>query len=150
MKNLPLFGHVALALGLAAIAPANGQPVRDSNAVSGVDAVQPTTDAAWSAIKDDTFDQRAHFEEGVGRLSSKLDAQIRALRAKRESMNADTKDWDFAMKEVEDSRVLLKGRISDLKKATTPEVWTDAKDKVGDAWRRSQLAVDKMNSTRTT
>ncbi len=64
-------------------------------------------------------------------------------------MTTDTKEWDFAMKEVEECRMLLKGRIEDLAKAMTPEVWTDAKDKIGEAWKRSQLAVDKMNSTRT-
>ena len=65
-------------------------------------------------------------------------------------MTSDTKDWDFAMKEVAESRVLLTGRISDLAAAATPESWADAKEKVGEAWKRSQIAVDNMKSTRTT
>jgi hypothetical protein len=65
-------------------------------------------------------------------------------------MTTDTKDWDFLMKSVDDSRALLVGRIDDLAKATTPETWADAKEKVGDAWHRAQEAVDKMNSARTT
>lgn len=64
-------------------------------------------------------------------------------------MTTDTKDWDFAMKEVEGSRVLLTGRMNELKAVATPEAWPDAKDKIGEAWKRSQLAVDNMNSTRT-
>jgi hypothetical protein len=39
--------------------------------------------------------------------------------------------------------------MNTLGKATTPETWNDAKEKIGEAWHRSQLAVDKMNSTRT-
>jgi hypothetical protein len=82
-------------------------------------------------------------------MSAKLDAQISELKAKRAGLTTDTKDWDFAMKEVDDSRALLTDRMNTLGKATTPETWNDAKDKIGEAWHRSQLAVDKMNSTRT-
>jgi hypothetical protein len=53
------------------------------------------------------------------------------------------------MKEVDGSRVLLTGRMNELSAAATPETWADAKEKVGEAWKRSQLAVDNMNSTRT-
>ena len=53
------------------------------------------------------------------------------------------------MKDVDESRALLTSRIRELKKATTPEMWIDARDKVGEAWKRSQLAVDKMNTTVT-
>lgn len=132
-----------LALGFAALAFAAAR------AVAGVDAVDPTTDRLWAAIKGDTYEQRAHFADGVNKMSARLDEQIHELRAKRAAMTTDTKDWDFAMKEVDESRVLLTGRMSDLAAATTPETWADAKDKVGEAWRRSQFAVDKMNSTRT-
>ena len=82
-------------------------------------------------------------------MMAKLDREIRELRAKRASMTTDTKDWDFLMKDVDDSRALLSGRIDDMAKATTPETWADAKDKIGDAWHRAQLAVDKMNTART-
>ncbi len=43
-------------------------------------------------------------------------------------MTTDTKDWDFAMKEVENSRALLTGTIESLAGATTPENWANAKD----------------------
>lgn len=64
-------------------------------------------------------------------------------------MTSDTKDWDFAMKAVYEARELLTGRISELAKQTTPETWTDARDKVGEAWKQSQQAVDNMNTTVT-
>ena len=64
-------------------------------------------------------------------------------------MTTDTKDWDFAMKEVDDSRSYLTSSMRELAKATTPETWSAAKDKVGEAWKRAQAAVDKMNATVT-
>jgi hypothetical protein len=137
------FRQLALALGIAALASAG------TRAVAAIDGVEVSTDNLWTAVKGDTYEQRAHFTDGVNRMSAKLDDQIRELKAKRAAMTSDTKDWDFAMKEVDGSRVLLTGRINEIKAATTPETWADAKDKIGEAWKRAQLAVDNMNSTRT-
>lgn len=133
----------ALALGLAVLA------LGATRAFAAVDAADPTMDHLWSSIKGDAYEQRAHFANGANKLLLKLDSQISELRAKRAAMTTDTKDWDFAMKEVDDSRVMLAGSMNDLAQATTPDVWTDCRDKVGVAWKRSQAAVDKMNSTRT-
>jgi hypothetical protein len=116
------------------------------------DVVEASDDSggrAWAAIENDTYDQRSHFAAGAQRLSSRLDDQIRELRARRAAMTTDTKDWDIAMKAVDEARALLTGRISELSKQTTPDAWADARDKVGQAWKQSQLAVDKMNSTVT-
>jgi hypothetical protein len=110
---------------------------------------EQTADQAWSELKNDTYDQRAHFSTGVNRLSARLDEQIRVLKAKRAGMTTDLKDWDFAMKGVEDSRALLTSRMVELGKADTPESWISARDNLGDAWVRSQQAVDKMNTTVT-
>jgi hypothetical protein len=145
MKTILGFRQAALvfALGLGALALAG------TRAIAGVVGAEPSTGHLWSDIKGDTYDQRDHFAAGARRLSARLDEQIQELRAKRAAMTTDTKEWDFTMKEVEESRVLLTGRIDDLAKAATPEAWVDAKDKVGEAWKRSQFAVDKMNSTRT-
>jgi hypothetical protein len=129
---------------LAALAPLAPR------APAQVSGVEDTPSHPWSDIKDDTYEQRAHFTEGTGRMMSKLDREIRELREKRAAMTTDTKDWDFLMKDVDDSRALLVGRIENIAKATTPEAWADAKEKVGDAWQRAQQAVDKMNSARTT
>jgi hypothetical protein len=129
-----------LALGLLSF------PVTRALAVEGA---PPASGQLWDDIKDDTYDRRAHFSAGVNRLSAKLDDQIRELRGKRANMTTDLKDWDFTMKEVDECRALLSGRMDDLAKATTPDTWADAKDKIGEAWQRSQAAVDKMNATRT-
>ena len=60
-----------------------------------------------------------------------------------------TEDWDFAVEEVENSRDFLSGRISELSHAATPEAWADAKEKIGEAWHRSQMAVDRLSLART-
>jgi hypothetical protein len=119
---------------------------RSSAAIDGVD---PTPTHLWTDIKGDTYTQRDHFAKGADSMLVQLDRQLGELRAKRAGMVTDTKDWDLAIKDVEDSRSLLIDRVGSLPKATTPEAWEDVKQKVGEAWHRSQLAVDKMNSTRT-
>jgi hypothetical protein len=117
--------------------------------IASVSGVEPATGHLWSQIKGDTYEQREHFAQGVQQMSAQLGGQIDALLAKRSKMTTDTSDWDFAFKEVESSRDLFAGRINELSKAKTPETWADAKEKIGEAWHRSQLAVDQMNTTRT-
>jgi hypothetical protein len=39
--------------------------------------------------------------------------------------------------------------MTEVNQATTPETWVDARDKFGNAWKASQLAVDKMRTTVT-
>jgi hypothetical protein len=108
-----------------------------------------TTAPDWVAIKADAYEQRSHFAAGAARLSAKLDEQINTLKAKRAGMTKDLNDWDFAMKEVDADRALLTSRMTDVSQATTPETWADARDKFGEAWKASQLAVDKMHTTVT-
>jgi len=115
-------------------------------AIAGSDG---NTSHTWADIRNDGYPERAHFTEGVNRLSAWLDHEISVLKAKRAGMTTDTKDWDFAMKEVLDSREYLTSRMEELAKCTTEDTWKDAKDNVGEAWKRSQLAVDKMNTTIT-
>jgi hypothetical protein len=116
-------------------------------------AVQSVSDqaaASWVAIKDFTFDQRADFIAGAGRLEAMLASQIAELNAKRASMpsTVDTKDWDFAMKEMNDSQNYLKSMIDEAGRAT-PETWAQEKDKVDQAWQRAQEAFDKVKVTTT-
>ncbi len=148
--NASLFvGRLGLVLGLAA-APGALAPLCFAQAVGVTSATpEPTTGIKWSDIKNDTYDQRGHFAWGAGQLSARLTDQIRQLNAKRAAMTTDTKDWDFAMKDVLECHDLLLSRLAELNKTTTPEAWADAKDKVGDAWQRSQLAVDNMHTTVT-
>lgn len=137
-----------LILGLAAVAAASlTAPARaEVIAIAGSDG---NTSRTWSDIRNDTYPQRAHFTEGVNRLSAYLDHEISVLKAKRAGMTTDTKDWDFAMKEVLESRDYMTSRMDELAKAATEDTWNDAKQNVAEAWKRSQLAVDKMNTTIT-
>jgi hypothetical protein len=116
---------------------------------AAIDGVEAETGHYWSPIKDDTYSQRDAFSKGVAAMSARLNEQISQLKAKRLAMTGDTDEWDFSMKEVDASRSLLTGTMAMLAKATTPETWEDAKGKVGEAWHRSQLAVNAMNATRT-
>jgi len=141
---------VRLGPALAVLALFAAAPIPQANAeVLAISGSDGTTNPGWTDIKNDTYDERAHFSNGANRLSARLDDQIRVLRAKRAGMTTDLKDWDIAMKDVDESRALLTSRITELNKTNIPEAWADAKDKVGEAWQRSQLAVDKMNTTVT-
>ncbi len=135
-------------LGFAAVAAASITiPTRaEVIAIAGSDG---NTSRTWSDIRNDTYAQRDHFREGAKRLSAWLDHEIAALKAKRAGMTTDTKDWDFAMKEVLDSRDYMASRMDELAKTTTEDAWNSAKDNFAEAWKRSQLAVDNMNTTNT-
>jgi hypothetical protein len=115
-----------------------------------VQSVADQASASWVAIKDFTFDQRSDFIAGANRLQAMLSSQIAELNAKRASMpsTVDTKDWDFAMKEMNDSQYYLKSMIDETSRAT-PETWSQEKDKVDQAWQRAQEAFDKVKVTTT-
>lgn len=116
-------------------------------------AVQSYADqssASWLAIKDYTYDQRSSFVSGASSLQSMLAAQVAELNRKRASMpSSDDKDWDFAMKEMNDSQAYLKSMIDEAARAT-PDTWGQEKDKVDQAWQRAQEAFDKVKVTTTT
>jgi hypothetical protein len=141
--------RLLLALGLLVAGPAGLVPHLCAQATQFPAVPEETADQAWAELKDNTYDMRAQFATGVNRLSGRLDDQIRMLRAKRAGMTKDLADWDFAMKEVDDSRSDLTSRMTELGKATTPETWVAARDNIGDAWKRAEAAVDKMNTTVT-
>jgi hypothetical protein len=108
------------------------------------------TSTQWIDIKDCTYDMRAQFFAGLNRLEAKVDDQISELTAKRAAMKSptDTRDWDFAMKEMGNARSALKSLGEELNRAT-PETWAQEKDKVGQAWVRTQEAYDKVKSSTT-
>lgn len=148
MNTTLCMGRTRIALGLLAAAVV-GIVSRAPAQVVAVAGSDGSAAAPWAEIKNDTYEQRAHFAAGVERLSARLDRQISLLKAKRASMTTGTKEWDFAMKEVVDSRSFLTSRMTELAQTTTPETWANAKDRIGEAWTRSQLAIDKMNATVT-
>ena len=106
--------------------------------------------ATWNDVKDCTYEARSTFFAGLKQLEAKVDTQIMGLNAKRAAMTSDvnTKDWDFAMKEMGDSRSFLKSVGEELSKASV-ETWTQQKEVVGQAWLRTQAAYDKVKSSTT-
>jgi UDP-N-acetylglucosamine enolpyruvyl transferase len=122
-----------------------------SDTTQPVAAASPdVASARWSDIKDCTYDNRAAFFAGLARLEARVDDQVRELMAKRATMDGktDTHDWDFAMKEMENARTNLKSMGEELNKAST-ETWVQQKDKVGEAWVRTQEAYGKVKSSTT-
>lgn len=138
---------MTLLLGLTAATLGISPLLRAGDVVNATDDSGGTT---WKSIESDTYQQKDHFASGARQLSAHLDAQIQELRTKRAGMTTDTKDWDLAMKAVDEARSLLTSRLTELGQKTTPETWAAAKDNVGQAWLQSQQAVDKMNGTVTT
>jgi hypothetical protein len=106
--------------------------------------------ANWSGIADDTFDMRAHFLTGLKQMQATVDNQTSELTTKRAGMKSstNTKDWDFAMKEMEASRSYLKFMSEELSKAT-PDSWDQEKDKASQAWARTQKAYENVKSSTT-
>lgn len=107
-----------------------------------------TTVAQWNDIKNCTYDMRATFFAGLKQLEAKVDSQIDELKTRRAAMTSatDTKAWDFAMKEMADSRSFLKSVGEELGKASV-DTWNQQKEAVGRAWERSQAAYDKVKSS---
>ena len=133
-----------------AVTPAaNNQPTATPASVSPNNNTQVTF-ADWNDIKDDTYEQRAHFLAGLKQLEAKVDAQIAELAAKRATMKGttSTKDWDFAMKEMENSRTYLVSTGEELSTATA-DTWDQKKEKVGQAWVKTQDAYDKVKASTT-
>jgi hypothetical protein len=104
--------------------------------------------AKWSDIQDLGYEARPQFFAGLKRIEAAVDRQISELTAKRATMNRDTTDWDFAMKEMNDARAYLEAMGVEAGSATA-ELWEQQKAKIGDAWRRTQTAYDKVKASTT-
>ena len=131
-------------LAIATVSTTAPQPVAEARPDSA------TAPAEWSDISENTYDTRAQFFAGLKRLEARVDVQVRELNEQRAAMKStrDTKDWDFAMKEMDDARTYLISTGEELGKAT-PETWVQLKDKVGQAWMRTQAAYDKVKASVT-
>ena len=133
-----------------AAAPSTSVPPIAAPAIAATATPSGVTPVGWADIKDDTYDQRVHFTAGLKGLESGVDDQIAALNAKRATLPAatDTKDWDFSMKEMGDARSALKSMGEELEKANA-DTWAEAKERVSQAWVRSQAAYDKVKGSTT-
>jgi hypothetical protein len=138
MKTAPLiFALLTAALPLSS--------ARAEAAAPTVAAVDP-----WDSIKELTYPKRADFAAGAARLLDRIDGEIRQLNAKRANLpETSVKDWDFAMKELNEAQAYLKFTIVSLDEATS-ETWAEAKTKVAQAWKRANDACDKVKASTTT
>jgi hypothetical protein len=133
-----------------AAAPAAPTPVAPVAPVARA-AVPEAPAASWADIKEFTYDQRAQFFAGLKKLEARVDEQISeltAIRATRKS-SANTQDWDFAMKEMVNARANLMG-AGEVSGKATPETWDQQKERVGQAWVRTQDAYAKVKASTTT
>lgn len=106
--------------------------------------------ARWSDIKDLTYDQRPQFSAGLGRLQAKVGAQVAELTAKRTAMpsTVDTREWDFAMQEMTSAEAAFRSMNEEVRKAA-PEFWDQVKERVGQAWERTQTAFTNVKTSTT-
>jgi hypothetical protein len=148
-----IFGAFALLAFVPVATHAKNRGVRpimiakfaDTPAVA--DTLANTTDA-WTNIKDYPYEKRADFIAVFSRMVAKFDDKIRGLNARRATMTADTQEWDFAMKELNNARSDVQSKITDLTK-TTAETWSEARDRLGVAWDRANTAYDAVKNSTT-
>lgn len=136
---------------VAAEAPSASRMSRDfimAQTTQGEALPSGVTGASWEEVKNCTYEQRARFSDGVAKLEARVEAQVAELNAKRENMKADPKNWDFAMKEMNEARAYLKSMATEARKANE-ETWDDRKEKVRLAWERTQEAYGKVKASTT-
>jgi hypothetical protein len=106
--------------------------------------------ASWASIKDYTYDQRSDFAAGAAVLEASLASQVAELNTKRAALPAtvDTKEWDFAMKNLMDAQSYLKSTVDEASR-TTPEFWNQEKDKVDQAWQKAEENFDTVRTATT-
>ena len=105
----------------------------------------------WADIQDYTYDMRDPFFAGLNQLEAKVDREVSRLMAKRamiKNLTPETKDWDFAMTEMKDAQSYLKSMGEELSKASR-ETWDQEKDKVHQAWVRTQNDYEKVKTSTT-
>lgn len=125
--------------------PAPAALAPDASAPAVVAADKPGADAdGWAAIKDDTYEQRAHFKAGLQTMASGMDSRITGMNSKSSGMGAGM--MGAAMTEVTAARTSLQ-TASDQLDAATANTWTMDKDAVAQAWTRMQAACTKAQST---
>lgn len=137
--------------GATTILVSTADPVQDSRVrIEEADTGAIVASASWLDIKDCSYAMRVPFFAGLKRLETKVHFQIAELAAKRATMTGttETKNWDFAMEEMKNARSFLKSMGQELSEATE-ENWDQRKDKVGQAWTRSQNAYSKVKASTT-
>ncbi len=176
MQTAHLISYVAAAIGLVTFSNAGcaakdevsevpSAPVSETTSAAPVVPVAPpvtrvaspapvaspaVAPAEWADIKDCTYEKRAQFFAGLKRLEARADAEMAELTAKRAIMDGitDTKDWDFAMKEMTNTRFYFRAMGEGIHQATA-ESWAEQLVKVGEAWGRTQEAFANVKASTT-
>ena len=153
---------VLFAFARAETSPATGAVLPPLFAVVSMTATAPAPEPApaatpvdpatvrWSDIKDLGYDQRVRFLAGLKRLEARVDDEVGELVAQRAAMSGknDTKEWDFAMKEMVNAQSYLKSTGVESAAADL-QTWDQLREKVGQAWVRTQDAYKNVRATTT-
>ncbi len=141
----------------AAPAPVAPDAVRNAAGLVAAEPYLPASAAGaseqpvrWVDLDRHGFAARDLLLAGIKQLGRQVDDQVAALKAQRAAMAAgtDTRDWDFAMKEMDDARSYLRSMGDAMVKADAA-TWDQQKAKVGLAWERTQDAYGKVKSSTT-
>lgn len=132
---------------VAPVTPPRPAPASRSSSPA---APAATTPVQWADLQEIPYDRRARFFAGVAGLESTVAAQVRELVAQRAALTGltDTREWDFAMKEMESARSYLTSVGTAAGKAGR-DLWDQEKAKVGRAWVSTQDAYGKVKSSTT-
>lgn len=114
---------------------------------AGALVIQPsptpgTVSPVWTSINDCAYEQRGEFFAGLSQMEATVDRQITDLTAKHAAMPTEAKtisytDWDLAVKELTNASSYLHAADAEAHEAT-PDTWNQEKEKVGEAWTRTQ------------
>lgn len=113
-------------------------PPEDSD-VSGTVTVKTTSEQTWEQIRDYTYTERVAFMEGLKVIEEQMEKSVAALKEKRPGFTGDPAAWDAEMKRLDDARIFLQSKATELAKATAVN-WVDRRDRVATAWERMQAA----------
>lgn len=135
----------------ATVPAAGGMPVADRVAATAGATVGAVP--RWVDLEGHTYEMRVPFLAGVSRLEAVVAAQVAEVTAQRAAMTgsrstADSKTWDAARKEMDDARSYLTAMGKESAGATA-DTWSQQKEKVGQAWVRTQAAYEKVKASTT-
>jgi len=121
---------------------------RGAPAAASDEAVAPR----WVELERHTYEMRVAFLEGAGRLEAVVEAQVAEVTARRaaimsapRTVDLQTWDADMTIKEMDEARSYLTAMVKEAR-AATADTWSQKKEKVGQAWARTQAAYEKAKA----
>lgn len=133
---------------LAPVTPTRSAPASRPSIPSAPAVIAPVQ---WADLQEIPYEMRTRFFAGVAGLETRVEVQVRELVAQRAAMTGltDTREWDFAMKEMESARSYLTS-VGAAAGTAGRDIWDQEKAKVGRAWVSTQDAYGKVKSSTTT